>query len=588
MSLNNSSILDDSAVDASPSLDISAPQSSMMSWFKLRKEDVKSVLAATMLPTLAPATESRDNTTPELSDGKRQPRARWQFRLAMLVIVALYAASISPRWYPESDSALYLMLADNLVEGQGYTLWGKPHIHVPPGFPLLLAGLQWVGIDSYLGLNLAMISLAGVALLCCYHALREMVSPALAQGLILLVALNHVTHLTSVCLLSDIPFMAIVWLGLWCQLYGMRTGSRALEFGSLLLLASSGVRVVGILIAIGSAVGMLLQPSSVSRGRILKNAIGLATCLTLAATLAAAHMLIASSKTELPSYWTDFSRYFSRITLPLLTLPVFNFAETGSELSTLLTGQTNRSVGWLMTACWIPAMVGATICWRRGSRWGVCLLCFYLVPMLLLRPLIARYLLPLSPLILWYTLEGIRWLCDRTTHWQARGWRAALACGVLMLAFHIPKAGKLVYRLHRPESDNTHDNYESLIDVASFLRQTARPGDRFVTNQCERPLSYLSGLWSIPEAEHKLKYNPPSRHLLDSVLTAEVGFLVVQDGGYRSHYRKFLRTISDYPALKMVHSNEQFQVYRFHHSIKLRLADKSPFSPARLGMDRIW
>ena len=40
------------------------------------------------------------------------------------------------------DAALYAMLADNLAAGEGYTLWGAPHTHVPPGYPALLAAVR--------------------------------------------------------------------------------------------------------------------------------------------------------------------------------------------------------------------------------------------------------------------------------------------------------------------------------------------------------------------------------------------------------------------------------------------------------------
>src|SRR5947208_11776152 len=88
-------------------------------------------------------------------------------------LVLLYLTSVSPHWFITSDSALYLMLGQSLAGGNGYTLSGQPHVHVPPGYPLLLAAMIRLGLGAMLWLNLAMIGMALVTLWLAYHLVKE-------------------------------------------------------------------------------------------------------------------------------------------------------------------------------------------------------------------------------------------------------------------------------------------------------------------------------------------------------------------------------------------------------------------------------
>jgi len=61
---------------------------------------------------------------------------RWAIGLLLLV----YLAGFNGQWRPEPDSALYLALARNVADGQGYTYHDKPHHLAYPGWPYLIAG----------------------------------------------------------------------------------------------------------------------------------------------------------------------------------------------------------------------------------------------------------------------------------------------------------------------------------------------------------------------------------------------------------------------------------------------------------------
>lgn len=504
-------------------------------------------------------------------------RRPWVFRIVILLIGLVYLASISPNWYPTSDSALYLMLGDNLADGEGYTLWGKPHVHVPPGFPLLLAGLQLIGIDSYVAMNSIMVMLALCALTCCYYALREMVSPIFAKCLFCLVAFSHVTHHTSVCLLSDIPFMCIVWLGLWCQLHGLRTGKWTLETGSILLLLSCCIRIVGVPIAMGAAVGLLLQATSISRRRIWANTGGTMLLILMTTLTAVVYVFFKEHSNALPSYLGSLSKYGAKFWESGFAQPIWNFVETAPELSTLLTGQEHPALGYVVVLLWLPIIVGAVTCWRRGQRFGVSVIACYLMSLLLFKPLVARYLLPVSPLILWYFIEGMRWLSERRPQWQARGVRVAVTCALLMLAFNVPKAVKLAYRLHFPTTDNSYRQYQSIVETARYLKATAKPGELFVTNKDERILAYLSGVWTVPLAEWKISHRLMSRKKLKAILKPEVRFVVIRNVGKKRNLDRLRQAVFDYGS-SLEYSSSASEVYTLNEATHshIRSAAKIP------------
>jgi len=439
--------------------------------------------------------------------------------------------------------------------------------------------LKFVGVDSHFGLNLVLMLTAWGALAGCYFALREMVSPSFAKGIVCLVAVCHVMHQTSVCILSDIPFMAIVWLGLWCQLHGLRTGRRTLELGSLLLLASCLVRVVGAPIAVGAALGLLLQPSIVSRRRTGLNAGATFLAMLIIAGTALGYVSLSSKEHVLPSYLSEFSRYFSRILPQGVAQPLVNWIQTGPELSILLTGQKNPVAGLWIALLWLPVVTGMVVSWKRGRYYGVCVLASYLLALLVLRPMIARYLLPLAPLLFWYFIEGTRWIFDRRLSWQPTGKRVVLATSLLLLALNLPKTGKLAYRLHYPKTDNAFKEQHEIADVARFLRDHAKPGERFITNEDERQLAYLSGLWTVPLAEHELDYRTVNRKLIRALITPDVSFVVLRNCGKRKHYRQLCRAFSSVAGSKSFSVNEQFLV--FHISAEFRTSTSITFSPSK-------
>lgn len=60
------------------------------------------------------------------------------------------------------DSHLYAALAENLFQGQGFSIHGHPTAYVTPGYPLFLAALYAVGLSNSLAVGLVQAVLGGV------------------------------------------------------------------------------------------------------------------------------------------------------------------------------------------------------------------------------------------------------------------------------------------------------------------------------------------------------------------------------------------------------------------------------------------
>ena len=74
------------------------------------------------------------------------------------------------QWRIEPDSALYLSIARNLAEGQGYTYHGQPHNLVYPGLPYLLAGtLKVFGTETLWPAHALMLAISFATLALVYR-----------------------------------------------------------------------------------------------------------------------------------------------------------------------------------------------------------------------------------------------------------------------------------------------------------------------------------------------------------------------------------------------------------------------------------
>lgn len=480
---------------------------------------------------------------------------------ATVAVVLMYLASISPQWYIGRDSAVYLLLGESLARGEGYAVYGRPHTHMPPGYPLMLATMMRVGLGEMLWLNLAMIVTALAALWLAYQMLREQVPQTMALIVALTVAVTFEMHHLAIRQLSDVPFMALVCGGLWCYLRGLKGRGFWLEAGTLALVASCWVRVVGFPLALGAVAGLLLQGRGTRTRRVWGNA--LAVVLGLGVTVAIFYAHYRGVQGPLPpsSYAHHFTKMADRSPYAWLWMPVEHFLETGRELARLFTGQT-APVGIALVAFWLPSLFGMSLAFRRRQYVGVGATAGYLGAIVMLRPMLARYLLPVLPLLLVYFFEGVRRLLELAPRLRAGAPHAAVGAALLFAAFNLPKDLRSVYRLHHPRSVEFHDSWPPLLAASDYLRETAREDDVLLANADGGMLSYLSRVPYFGISKFLATHDVTPEQVLRILGEQGISLLVFRRDEDRPHFQTLSQLVQENRRFELVFENEVYQIYR--------------------------
>ena len=160
--------------------------------------------------------------------------ARWT-RSAILLCLALAAAAVTSTawlvhpWYDTTtganDTSVYVLCAQALLRGEGYSYLGHPFLLRPPGFSaLLVPALAAFGLDFHaLNLYVALWGVACVVLLAVF--LRQRIGTALALGAALLAWTNPLFQTFCSRLMSDVPATAVLVLALLVERWAARRES---------------------------------------------------------------------------------------------------------------------------------------------------------------------------------------------------------------------------------------------------------------------------------------------------------------------------------------------------------------------------
>lgn len=431
-------------------------------------------------------------------------RRRWR-AVAVIVVVLVYLAGISGRWWIGNDTGLYLNLARNLLRGEGYTIAGRAHTMVPPGFPVLLAGPMGLGADGFGALNAAMCLMGLAAAGTAYLLLRELVHPDWALPVALLAALSREMVRRSGELLSDVPFALLVLAGLWLYLRGLRrSGARrgGWEAGSLLLVLSCTVRLAGAPLAAAAAIGLVLS----ARGHRLRAVANAAIVLALlAGAVAVGHHYYTADRDGAAT--GQAGAFASALTTAGWRYWLGRFAGhfyyASGQFSRLVLSQ-RMPLPLCMAVLIAPVVVAMVRRLRRREFFTPVVVAGY-VGAILLAGVTTRYFLPLLPVLLLYLLEGYGRLFELIR--RRRPASAARAMAVLMavvLAANLPLTARTVYRRHRGEGPIATQGrrYRGLLAAADHLRRHKAPGDAAWAPQ---PVGYLADVpCPLPTSTQKL------------------------------------------------------------------------------------
>jgi len=478
-------------------------------------------------------------------------------------ILAWFVLETSPAWLPTPDSALYLMLGRALARGDGYTLFGKPHAYVPPGYPLFLAALEQVGLGSMLCLNSAMAVIGALSVWMSYKLLVELASKPVAALVAALIGGSSLLHAMSALQLSDMPFTLLVLTALFCFLRGLKGGSWALELGTIALLFSCWVRVAGLFLVVPCALGLLLERRSASWFRVgLNSAALLVGALATVAVFYLQYERSLRAQDSLPpaSYLPGIQALMARPAQFFLERPLRNAWESIAEFPRSFTGLP-AAIASVLVVFTIPLLVGL---WKRIARreWLLAtMIAGYIGGILVGLPLGARYLLPVAPVLLLYFLEGLSVILDGTR--RVRRWAPQILVLVVVGLLGI-NASKGVYSLYKDHTEVAARRIE-LVDSANRLHALAQSGEQFLSCDSEWQLAYLSDIPYLQLDRGALVRLVPhdqySRFLFDRgvrlIVTGSEQESSTPDG---SLVRSAVR---DRQTFELVASAGRYQIYRF-------------------------
>lgn len=483
---------------------------------------------------------------------------RWLLAAAAILLLA----SFSPYWRITPDSALFMGVARNLVQGRGFTFNEQTATSINAGFPYLLAAIRPLASDPIIAGNVLMLTLGLASLVLVYLLMLRNAGRPLAVLVTLLTAVNG-TFLRHSCeILADIPFFfcsTLALLGYELTFATVQpkhnpaatsptdpdpTGdpsahnparNPALIFLAVLLvllglagMASLRIVVLGPLAAI--LIDLLWRfRRSRFKWAVIAGASGV-LLVALAIRLADPRM---SGGFKLLGKERELLEMFQN--LPAMASRIATF--TASELFTEVTPRAifgNKIGVWPLDVLVSLAVIAAgAMLFRRRLAWGL-LVAIYFVQWLLIFP-DTRYFLPVLPLLIlgWWDL-AVRLSMRSSPRWQ----RPILITLVALLA--TPNAarsiGFAIEQHKRPfEARYLRGRFQDLPEFAARIRQ-ALPADAIVltSGQFAGPLHYFSGVRTIPTVGATLPIPlPPGRPIfvllpgeseLDAALTS-LGFV---------------------------------------------------------------
>ncbi len=189
--------------------------------------------------------------------------------LSLGILAVAYLCGVHATWWPTPDSALYLGIGENLLQGNGYIFNGRPSNVASPGLPVLLAGLMKVFGRNFYLLNLVMTCIGFTAVVLIWRCVSRLSDPVTGLLTALMTACSYRFFQSGHEILTDMPFVAGFWLTFYCLLrFG--TGHWLWLVGAAMAaMTSCAVRVPGVLamgsLAVAIALGPELSPSTAKR-----------------------------------------------------------------------------------------------------------------------------------------------------------------------------------------------------------------------------------------------------------------------------------------------------------------------------------
>ncbi|MFC2174112.1 ArnT family glycosyltransferase [Acidobacteriota bacterium] len=355
----------------------------------------------------------------------RSSKAIWIIASALLV---LYLASINNEITPVYDSTTYLLLAESLVAGQGYSsiyLAGDPpHATYPYVYPGILAPLVGLFGRSFWVFKCLTALFAFGSLVLCYRLLLTRAGHGEALVIVALVGLHPRFGNFAHSILSEMPFLfftLLYFLSLERYEKNDRALSRAGALSLLLLVLCIFTRTIGLALLPATLLFLLLSGRKQNTmGLALRKIAFIVTGTGLPVAMWV--MRLGAIRSVDPySYANTFLRdhphQVGDSVIPLNVLADRFFEGIANNVTHFATLSFNHhylvplpGVAWILSAL---VLIGFVRVLKKGVR-AEELYVFFTVAFLLVWPYsYARYLIPLLPFIVRYFLSSVTMISKR-------------------------------------------------------------------------------------------------------------------------------------------------------------------------------
>ena len=438
-------------------------------------------------------------------------RGHWLGTLLVAsVLTTLYALLITPLWSPGGDSELYACLARSLARGDGYTYNGEVVRLLPPGWPIVLAGVFKLSPTFLAGKLVNLLCMVGFAALA-HRVLLRFVTNRLAVFATIVGGMLGMAYPLTMWLHTDALFCLLAWASVLTAMRAVEADApraRWLWLSTTFLLSILLLSVRFAAVFQWALVATLLLAGfagNVSRRRLLILVGSIGGGLVLLAGMFVATLLLighygesAEPVSDLSSSAADSEHALPNVIdngqrkgRPYVVDRLLRLANAGQWAAWTLwypsrfasgigpIGHVVNVVGWFALA-WLVVAAWKQRAQLSGWLWLATL--GYVLAYAVLWPLPnARYLTPIGPLLLTGVLVGVRSIHRPTLRkWLSVSFVATLVgFNALLYAIDVSVA----------RSGDYYATYEagrtvSLLDATAYLRdQGIEDGDVIVSER---------------------------------------------------------------------------------------------------------
>ena len=427
-----------------------------------------------------------------------------------LGLVAIYLVGITNTWWPTPDSSLYLTLARNMGQGNGYTFNGQVCNTVTPGFPAILMVLQWIaGENNYWAPQLFTVLCGLGTLWLSFLIFKNFTDKNTALLVTICTALSYTFYTGSHLILTDVPFAFMFWVTLWVTLRAIRGSLCWLLPVGLMVVVSLLIRAPGIVVIGPMALGLMLDKlPHVSRKRLL--IIGATIGVIAVMTIGLMYLWgkqVKQNESLYASIAQDAGQAGAFVLLQRIGGSLWNLPSVFAEF---LTGQ--KGFFYVGIPAFICAVIGGVIIWRRGWRTPIVIVVLCTLGLAIggesiaLRP---RYAMPIQPLLVYLILEGLFWSVTQISErWKKpitpRTYHVVgIVFLILTTGISLPRVLRnAVYYSYASHTGQYYDvirkgRHKWRFEMADFLTVRAAPSDRIAIPGNGSIIHYLTDLVTL-------------------------------------------------------------------------------------------